>query len=78
MSTTTIITCDYCKRQITDHATHIDAGVYGKDLHRSCILRMTAAELVIILNLDDIGINGEKLPSFMKRRGKLSSPVSGK
>ena len=69
MSTTTIITCDYCERQITDRATHVNAGVYGKDLHQSCILQMTAMELVIILNLDDIRIEGKKLPSAL-RMGK--------
>ena len=70
MSATTIITCDYCKQRITVHATHVNAGVYGKDLHRSCILRMTAAELVIILNLDDIRIDGKKLPSVLRADSK--------
>lgn len=54
MSRTEIIKCDKCNLTIEDGQYHVAAGVYGIDLHSTCLINMTSFEVLKILALDDI------------------------
>ena len=56
MSVTSTISCDKCGNQIFKDELYLAAGVYGVDLHLNCLKLMSADELIVILNLDDMKV----------------------
>ena len=51
--TTVKVTCDFCKAPIAEE-NYIDASVYGKDFHVTCVQDMNGFGMLCALELDDI------------------------
>ena len=72
--TTTIVTCDVCKKEIIKTENYINAGTYGIDMHTFCGLGLDFFKTVQLLNLDEIKVmrfedweNASKLVSFTSK-----------
>ena len=74
MSERIVITCDECKKEIRDQQRFVNAGVYGIHLHEGCINKLSARDIIVMFNLDDIKImilndwqGSVKAPSYWRR-----------
>ena len=56
VETTVVMTCDYCKKEITKESFYLEAGSYGIQLHLGCVSTMNGEQFIVVLGLDDIKV----------------------
>jgi len=54
MTERTLRICDACHNEITKGEKYINAAPYGAHFHEGCIVKMSAKDMIVALNLDDI------------------------
>ena len=64
--------CDVCKNDMSVHdidrnKNAVNAEVYGVHMHTSCFKTLQPLQLIKLLGLDDITINGDKLAYIDER-----------
>lgn len=76
MARVQIINCDKCNRMIEDGQYHVDAGVYGIDLHSTCFFGLSAFEAVRILSLDEIRFGARDTKGNSEYEKLIYSPAA--